>query len=151
MATEMLAQLAQAYAGGAGATNPASAGYAFSLTDIARFEAAYTGAGAGHGPGFVGTARLDGPQPLAASSALQTSPLASLMGSPGIQALLHPLERINLDAQKLSKDTSFSAMSAGDMIMLTVRSHEFLFHCELTSNVANRTSDGIQQLFRQQS
>jgi hypothetical protein len=36
------------------------------------------------------------------------------------------------------------------MIMLSVRCQEFMFHCQLTSNVANRTSDGLQQLFRQQ-
>ena len=34
---------------------------------------------------------------------------------------------------------------------MTMKSHHFLFQCEMTSNVANRTSDGIQQLFRQQS
>jgi hypothetical protein len=37
------------------------------------------------------------------------------------------------------------------MVMLTVKSHEFLFHSQLTANVANRTSDGLQQLFRQQA
>ncbi len=37
------------------------------------------------------------------------------------------------------------------MLNLTVKCHEFMFHAELTSNVANRTSDGVQQLFRQQS
>lgn len=41
--------------------------------------------------------------------------------------------------------------SPGDMLEMTVRCHQFLFQCELTANVANRTSDGIQQLFRQQS
>src|SRR5882757_3840549 len=38
-----------------------------------------------------------------------------------------------------------------DMLMMTLKAQEFLFHCELTSNVANRTSDGVQQLFREQS
>jgi len=42
-------------------------------------------------------------------------------------------------------------LTPGQMVMLTVRCHEFLFHCEMTSNVANRTSDGFQQLFRQQA
>ena len=42
-------------------------------------------------------------------------------------------------------------MSPGEMVMLTVRCQEFMFHCQLTSNIANRTSDGLQQLFRQQS
>lgn len=32
-----------------------------------------------------------------------------------------------------------------------MQAHKFLFQSQLTSNVANRTSDGVQQLFRQQS
>jgi hypothetical protein len=42
-------------------------------------------------------------------------------------------------------------MTPGDMMNLTMRCQEFMFHCQLTSNIANRTSDGLQQLFRQQS
>ena len=42
-------------------------------------------------------------------------------------------------------------MKPSQLMMLTMRSHEFLFQCELVSNVANRSSDGVQQLFRQQS
>jgi hypothetical protein len=42
-------------------------------------------------------------------------------------------------------------MKPGDMLMMTMRAHEFLFHCELTSNVANRSSEGVQQLFREQT
>jgi hypothetical protein len=42
-------------------------------------------------------------------------------------------------------------LKPSELMMLTMRSHEFLFHCELTANVANRSSDGMQQLFRQQS
>jgi len=34
---------------------------------------------------------------------------------------------------------------------MTMQCHQFLFQSQLTSNVANRTSDGVQQLFRQQS
>jgi hypothetical protein len=41
-------------------------------------------------------------------------------------------------------------MSPADMVMLTMRVQEFSFHCQLTSNIANRTADGLQQLFRQQ-
>lgn len=47
--------------------------------------------------------------------------------------------------------TGADAMRPGELLELTMRSHEFLFHCELVSNVANRSSDGVQQLFRQQS
>ena len=42
-------------------------------------------------------------------------------------------------------------MSPSEMVQLTVRCQEFMFHCQLTSNIANRTSDGLQQLFRQQA
>ena len=42
-------------------------------------------------------------------------------------------------------------VTPGQVIEMTMKSHHFLFQCEMTSNVANRTSDGIQQLFRQQS
>ncbi len=47
--------------------------------------------------------------------------------------------------------TAKGEMSPSEMVHLTMRCHEFLFRAELTSNAANRTSDGIQQLFRQQS
>lgn len=43
------------------------------------------------------------------------------------------------------------ALTPSEMVLLTVKCHEFMFHCQLTSNVANRTSDGLQQLFRQQA
>jgi hypothetical protein len=42
-------------------------------------------------------------------------------------------------------------MSPGQIVTLTVRCQEFMFHCQLMSNIANRTADGLQQLFRQQS
>jgi hypothetical protein len=34
---------------------------------------------------------------------------------------------------------------------MMVTTQKFMFECQLTSSVANRTSDGIQELFRQQS
>jgi hypothetical protein len=75
--------------------------------------------------------------------------------SEGFRAVLNTLNALNGRVDQLGTTsktaTSSGDMTAGDMLMLTVRCHEFLFHCELTSNVANRTSDGVQQLFRQQS
>ena len=76
--------------------------------------------------------------------------------SEAMQALFKPLEHLNAESASLS-DYAKSAMTAGadltpgQMVMLTVKSHEFLFHSQLTANVANRTSDGLQQLFRQQA
>jgi hypothetical protein len=70
--------------------------------------------------------------------------------------LVTPFEHINTEAARLSADAklaqaSGSALSPGDMVMLTARCQEFSFHCTLMSNIANRTSDGLQQMFRQQS
>jgi len=42
-------------------------------------------------------------------------------------------------------------VTPSDMIQLTVESHKFMFQCEITANVANRSAEGVQQLFRQQS
>ncbi len=76
--------------------------------------------------------------------------------SEGMRAMFSTLNSLNGRAEQLESKTAVFAdgnrdMTPGEMLMLTVQSHEFLFHCELTANVANRTSDGIQQLFRQQS
>ena len=66
------------------------------------------------------------------------------------------IERVNGEAKSVSEyakaaQASGSEMTPGEVVDLTMKCHEFMFHCQLTSNIANRTSDGIQQLFRQQS
>jgi hypothetical protein len=107
-------------------------GYGASLTDLSAFNQSLAGA----------SGRLD----------------ARPLSSPGqtMQALFKPLEQINNEAASLSAHAK-SAVAAGntltpgEMVMLTVKCHEFLFHTQLTANVANRTSDGLQQLFRQQA
>lgn len=65
-------------------------------------------------------------------------------------------DNLNSGAEQIK--TMAAKMAAADdqtrpsmMLQMTLASHQFLFKAELTSNVANRTSDGIQQLFRQQS
>ena len=65
------------------------------------------------------------------------------------------LEHVNGEANQLAQDAQNAklkgaSLTPGEMVMLTVRCQEFSFHCQLTSNIANRTSDGVQQLFRQQ-
>ena len=108
------------------------AGYGVSLTDLSSFESAL--------------AKAQGP--------LQAQPQEG--PSEAMQALFKPLEHLNTESASLS-DYAKSAMAAGsdltpgEMVMLTVKSPEFLFHSQLTANVANRTSDGLQQLFRQQA
>jgi hypothetical protein len=73
-----------------------------------------------------------------------------------MQRLVQPLEHINADSASLGRDARAAAASGqeltpGELVNLTVRCQEFMFHCQLTSNIANRTSEGLQQLFRQQS
>lgn len=72
------------------------------------------------------------------------------------KAAVEPLDYINNEASEIvsyAKEAvaSGNELTPSEIVMLTARSHEFMFHCQLTSNVANRTSDGIQQLFRQQN
>lgn len=120
--------VAPAAAGGA----PVQAGYGVSLGDFAGFQGALARAGA----------RLE------AQAVAQPSQAA--------QALMKPFEHINGQAAQLSQEASAikaagREMTPQEIVMLTVRCQEFMFHCQLTSNIANRTSDGLAQLFRQQS
>ena len=69
--------------------------------------------------------------------------------------LLNPLLGLNTDsvqlAQHADKAAALAELRPSELMTLTMQSHEFLFHCELVANVANRSSDGVQQLFKQQS
>lgn len=108
-------------------------GYGASLTDIANFENSLSGV-----ENKINTsARLEGP-------------------SNTEKAISRPLDYINEEADKIvnyakSAVESGNELTPSEIVMLTARSQEFMFHCQLTSNIANRTSDGLQQLFRQQS
>lgn len=68
--------------------------------------------------------------------------------------LLQPVSGLDSGSASLAQQaTSLQSGSPrpSDIMELTMRTHEFLFRCELTSNVANRAGDGLQQLFRQQA
>ena len=105
------------------------------VVDVAQFQAAYA-------------------QATQDAAAIGAAPVQAA-DSEGFRAVLDALNSLNGQATQLgdlSKTATGTAdLTPGDMLMLSVRCHEFMFHCELTSNVANRTSDGVQQLFRQQS
>jgi hypothetical protein len=111
---------------------PGSAASGLSAGSVERFQQAYSRA----------TSQVDGAD-------------ASSQGSSAAAALLNPLLSLNSDSTSLAlqadRAAAQSELKPGELMMLTMRSHEFLFHCELTANVANRSSDGLQQLFRQQS
>lgn len=72
------------------------------------------------------------------------------------EAMFAPLDFINNEAKELaayakSAIESGNELTPSEIVTLTTRSQEFMFYSQLTSNVANRTADGLQQLFRQQS
>ena len=107
-------------------------GYGVSMSDIGGFEHAMAGA----------QARIEA-QPIAAPSQ-------------AAQQLMMPFEQINTQASQLAIEANAARsagrdMSPSEMVNLSMRCQEFMFNCQLTSNIANRTSDGLQQLFRQQS
>jgi hypothetical protein len=134
MEVAALVALAQGGAGAAGAAAaaPVQAGYGVSLTDLGGFNDALARAS-----GRLEAQRVDAP-------------------SEAARQLMTPFEFINGEAATLAKEAQ-AAKAAGreftpsEVVQLTVRCQEFMFHCQLTSNIANRTSDGLQQLFRQQA
>ncbi len=95
----------------------------------------------------------------ALAAAANPAPAAHVMHvsaseSQGFRAVMETLDSLNGRAQSLGSkahELQHGQFRPSDMLMMTLRAQEFLFHCELTSNVANRTSEGVQQLFREQS
>lgn len=128
-----LPSLGMREAAGASSASPSvQLGWGASLTDFGAFERALTGAQL-----RIEARRAEPP-------------------SAAARALFEPLSHINSEAAQLHSDASAAAaagreLTPGEMVNLTVRCQEFMFHCQLTANIANRTSDGLQQLFRQQS
>jgi hypothetical protein len=126
MSFEIAATAAIGPVSGAGA--PVQVGYGVSLTDIGGFQQAL--------------------------SRLEAQP--ANVGNAVAKQLMTPFEHINNEAAKISTQANAAQaagrdMSPSEVVQLTMRCQEFMFHCQLTSNIANRTSDGLQQLFRQQA
>ncbi len=72
----------------------------------------------------------------------------------GLTSVLSPLLSLGEQSSRLAAEAGpmlSNEFRPSELMMITMRSHQFLFHCELVANVANRASDGVQQLFRQQS
>lgn len=71
------------------------------------------------------------------------------------KAVLEPFNALNIEAAELAEYAQ-SAQQSGDnftpseIVTMTYKAQEFGFHSQLTSNIANRLADGVQQLFRQQ-
>lgn len=93
------------------------------------------------------------PQQATASAPVE---LAQAQPSEGTRALIGAINNLNAGAENInalsqSMSGNIAELTPGQMLEMTMKCHQFLFQAEMTSNVANRTSDGIQQLFRQQS
>jgi hypothetical protein len=122
----------------------ARAGYGVALTDIAAFEQA------------LERARSAAANGTPTAPVTVTAPPHAGRAGESMQALFRPLEQIDgqaasLAAQARAATAEGRALTPSELLRLTVQCHQFMFHCQLTANVANRTSDGLQQLFRQQS
>ncbi|MGI9286950.1 MAG: hypothetical protein ACR2P1_16310 [Pseudomonadales bacterium] len=118
-----------------GAGNAKQMGSRVSPQDIAKFENAYKDAS---------SRQIQAPNTAAIDS----------QSNKTVSSLLDPFLKLNTHAAELGQQASLAQgkeLKPSELMMLTMRSHEFMFHCELVSNVANRSSDGMQQLFRQQS
>jgi predicted transglutaminase-like cysteine proteinase len=130
IAAAALAQPAAAASGAA--AQPMQVGYGVSLTDFNGFAQSMAQAG----------------------QRLEARPVSA--PTEAAKQLMKPFEHINGEANQLAilaKDAQAAGqdMSPSQMVNLSVRCQEFMFHCQLTSNIANRASEGVQQLFRQQS
>jgi hypothetical protein len=75
--------------------------------------------------------------------------------TPAMREMFGALDKVNGEARSVADfaraaESSGGDMTPGEVVQLTMRCQEFMFHCQLTSNIANRSADGVQQLFRQQ-
>jgi hypothetical protein len=142
MTTEMfIGYVAPELTGAAGAGTARPAAGNFSLGDVARFEAAMAGGGATTPAGAITAASATGP--------------TTMLNSETLKAFFDPLSRINTAPDRMLAASEKLAANPdagpGDMLMTMMSVQKFVFECQITSSVANRTSDGVQELFRQQS
>ena len=84
----------------------------------------------------------------------QAAPMGSSMPTP-VKGMFDALDQVNVQARSVSDyastaEASGGQLTPGEIVQLTMKCQEFMFQCQLTSNIANRSSDGVQQLFRQQ-
>ena len=116
-----------------------------SLSDQRAFEAAFQRhAGAGQEVSSINGANAS------------QAPQAASEPQNGLRSLLANFDRLDGGVAKI-RQSAEGLLAAGEeftpsqVVQLTMQCQQFMFQTQLTSNVANRTSDGIQQLFRQQS
>lgn len=74
---------------------------------------------------------------------------------PALRGMFDALDQVNVQARSVSRyaeaaEASGGQLTPGEIVQLTMKCSEFMFQAQLTSNIANRSSDGVQQLFKQQ-
>jgi hypothetical protein len=116
-----------------------SAGVGFSLHDVARFENAMA-------PGTAAPAAVRPADSTSATSFLNSETVRNFFGP--LDRIGGSTERIMANSERMTADAD---LRPGEMIRMMAGVQQFMLECQLTSSVANRTSDGIQELFRQQS
>ena len=72
-----------------------------------------------------------------------------------MSGMFNALDQVDMQAKSVSDYAKTAGagdgtLTPGEIVNLTMRCQEFMFQCQLTSNIANRSADGVQQLFRQQ-
>ena len=119
---------------------PGAPGGTVSTFDIAGFQNAFDASRAGATSTQPGATTAPG-----AVEAPSKSAFESLVG---------PLVKLNdragaVRAESFEKLAAKENLTPSDMLTLTMEVHKFSFHSHLTSNIADKSSRGIQQLFRQ--
>jgi hypothetical protein len=118
-------------------SNSTIAGPGFSLSDVGKFQE------------VMDSVKSNSPATIDAFA--NSSSFEKTLG----QGILEPLKDLNGSSNELYKFVEDMQKKddflPSDVAMLSFMANDFGLRAELTSNIANRSSDGIQQLFRQQS
>lgn len=137
------------------------------MIEAAAAAATGSASGVGGGAGAVrvtdlgppGGFQADGPTAARFQAAVERADVGGVQGGgglpPAVQGLFRSLDAINTQAANVADyartaEASGGQLTPGEMVQLTMRCQQFMFECQLTSNIANRSSDGVQQLFKQQ-
>jgi hypothetical protein len=114
--------------------------------DVASAGIAPRSAGVGDAAAFIAAYNSHLPAPSVAVPATPDTATPSLLA---------PLSALNSGSGSLARVADAMSVGGsftpGQLLELSLQTHEFVFRCQLTATVANRSGDGVQQLFRQQA
>ncbi len=87
------------------------------------------------------------PAAIQSSASIESTGFSSAISA--LKDLNGSMETLGTDALRMAADNG--SFTPSEMLLLAVKSHELVFQSQMTATVANKTSDGITQLFKQQS